>query len=110
MIDKRRITINAGSSIIQIIISGFLVFLLYRFLLEIIGPEKLGIWSLVLSICSITQVANLGMTGSIVKHIADYDAFNDKKKISLAVQTAVISMALFSFAFVMVNKKAVVHE
>ncbi|WDN88254.1 hypothetical protein BuS5_01222 [Desulfosarcina sp. BuS5] len=100
MIDKRRITISAGSSIAQIIISGITVFLLYRFLLETIGPEKLGIWSLVLAISSMTQAANLGMTGSIVKHIADYDAFDDKKKISIAIQTAVISIALFSFVFV----------
>ena len=100
MIDKRRITISAGSSIVQIIVSGITVFLLYRFLLETIGPEKLGIWSLVLAASSMVQAANLGMTGSIVKHIADYDALEDKKKISLAIQTAVISIALFSFVFV----------
>lgn len=99
-LDKRRITINAGSSIIQIIVSGATVFLLYRFLLETIGPAKLGIWALVLSTSSMVQAANLGMTGSIVKHIADYDALKDKRKISLAIQTAVISIALFSFVFV----------
>jgi O-antigen/teichoic acid export membrane protein len=100
MIDKRRITINAGSSIIQIIVSGVTIFLLYRFLLETIGPAKLGIWTLVLATSSIVQAANLGMTGSIVKHIADYDALDEKRKISLAIQTAVISIALFSLVFV----------
>lgn len=100
MVDKRRIVISAGSSVAQVIISGFTVFLLYRYLLEIIGPEKLGIWALVLSVSSMVQAANLGMTGSIVKHIADYDALGDKKKITLATQTAAISIALFSLVFV----------
>ena len=100
MINKRRITINAGSSVVQIIISGITVFLLYRFLLETIGPAKLGIWALVLATSSMVQLSNLGMTGSIIKHIADYNAFDDKKKISMAIQTAVISIALFSFVFV----------
>jgi O-antigen/teichoic acid export membrane protein len=102
MINKRQITISAGSSILQILISGIMVFLLYRFLLEIIGPQNLGIWSLVLSISSMTTLANLGMTGSIIKHIADYDALGDKQKISLAIQTAVISMAVLSLIFVVV--------
>jgi O-antigen/teichoic acid export membrane protein len=100
MIDKRRITISVGASIVQIIVSGITVFLLYRFLLETIGPEKLGIWALVLAASSMVQAANLGMTGSIVKHIADYDALEDKRKISLAIQTAVLSIALFSLVFV----------
>ncbi len=100
MVDKRRIAISAGSSIAQVIISGLTIFLLYRYLLEVIGPEKLGIWALVLSASSMVQGANLGMTGSIVKHIADYDALGDQRKISLATQTAVISIAAFSFVFV----------
>jgi len=100
MVDKRRIAISAGSSVAQVIISGIVIFLLYRYLLETIGAEKLGIWALVLSVSSMVQAANLGMTGSIIKHIADYDALGDKKKITLATQTAAISIALFSLVFV----------
>ncbi len=102
MIDKQRIAHNAGSSVAQVIISGFTTFLLFRYLLEIIGPEELGVWVLVLSAGSMVQAANLGMTGSIVKHIADYDALGDKGKISLATQTAVISIAVFGAVFISV--------
>lgn len=96
MINKKRITINAASSIVQIIVSGIALFILYRMLLETIGPEKLGVWSLVLAASSMVQVAKLGLAGSILKHIADYSAVGDKQKISLATQTAVISIAVFS--------------
>ena len=45
-------------------------------------------------------MSNLGMTGAIVKYIADYDAVNDRTGISLALQTAVISVAASCLVFV----------
>lgn len=83
----------------QVIISGLTVFLLYRYLLETIGAAELGIWALVLAASSTVQAANLGMTGSIIKHIADYDAQSDPNKIGQAVQTAAVSIGLFSMIF-----------
>lgn len=100
MINKRLITLNAASSVIQIVVSGITLFLLYRVLLNTIGAAQLGIWSLVLATSSMVQVANLGLTGSIVKHIADHDAVGDKSQISLVIQTSVISIAIFAFFLV----------
>jgi O-antigen/teichoic acid export membrane protein len=99
MIHKRRILTSATSSVIQIAISGISLFILYRFLLETIGVVQMGIWSLVLAMSSMIQVSNLGLTGSIVKNIADYDALGDKRSIARAIQTAAISIALLSLAF-----------
>ena len=70
MINKKKIAISAGSSIIQTVVSGITVFILFKYILKTIGPEKLGIWSLVLAASSMVQVANLGMSGSIVKNAA----------------------------------------
>lgn len=102
MIDKQKIKTNAISSIVQIIVTGLTLFILYRYLLEIIGPAKLGIWALVLSISSMAQMANLGFSGSIIKYVADYDALGQIDKIISATQTAVISVALLSLAIVIV--------
>jgi O-antigen/teichoic acid export membrane protein len=74
MIQKRCIIANATSSVVQIAISRVALFVLYKFLLETIGGAQMGIWSRVLATSSMIQVANYGLTGSIVKHIADYDA------------------------------------
>jgi O-antigen/teichoic acid export membrane protein len=82
MIEKRRILTNATSSVVQIVISGISLFFLYKFLLETIGVTQLGIWSLVLAMSSMIQVANFGLTGSIVKNIADYDALGDTRSIA----------------------------
>ncbi len=100
MLNKKKLILNAGSSIAQIFVSGIALFILYKYLLIIIGAETLGIWALVLSASSLVQFANLGITGSIVKHIADYDAVGDRDKMSLAVQTAVFSIGALSIAII----------
>ena len=101
MIDKRKIALAAGSSITQTLVGGLTTFILFRYILETIGPEKLGIWSLVIAASSMIQVANLGLSGSIVKHVADCDAIGDKKKMSVVIQTAVISIALFTLVLIL---------
>lgn len=101
MIDKKKLAVSAGSSIIQTVVSGVTTFILFKFILATIGAEKLGIWSLVIAASSTVQVANLGMSGSIVKYVADCDAAGDKKGMSVVIQTTVISIALVTFALIL---------
>ena len=100
MIDKKKIAVSAGSSIVQTVVAGFTTFILFKFILATIGAEKLGIWSLVIAASSTVQVANLGMSGSIVKYVADCDALEDKQGMSVVIQTTVISIALLAFALI----------
>jgi O-antigen/teichoic acid export membrane protein len=100
MVDTRRIVTNAASSVVQIIVSGLTLVILYRYLLETIGVAQLGVWSLVLATSSIIQVANFGLTGTVVKHIAEYDAKGDKKSLAVAVETAVITVAFLSLILI----------
>lgn len=96
MLENRRIATSAMSSIAQIIVSGIALAVLYRYLLETIGVAQLGTWSLVLAMSSMIQITNLGLTGSIVKNIADHDAKGDKHSIELSIQTAAITVAILS--------------
>lgn len=100
MIHTRRILTNATTSVGQVVISGISLFLLYKFLLETIGVTQLGVWSLVLAISSMVQIGNFGLTGAIVKNIASYDARGDKHSIALAIQTAVITVAILSLVLI----------
>jgi O-antigen/teichoic acid export membrane protein len=100
MIEKPGIVKNAGSSVVQIMISGIALVVLYRYLLETIGVAQLGVWSLVLAVSSMIQVANFGLTGSIVKNIADYDGRGDKHSMIRAIQTAAITVALLTLALI----------
>lgn len=93
---ERRLLLNAAMSVVQIIIAGSVLFILYRFLLMTIGIEQLGLWSLVLSTTSITHFANLGFSGSVTKFVAQSVARGEKEKVSRLIQTATLSVAAFS--------------
>ncbi len=84
---KRQILINAFMSIVQIIIISAVLFILYKFLLNTIGVEQLGIWSLVLATTSVSQIASFGLSGSVVKFVAKYIAKEDEKSVSEVIQT-----------------------
>ena len=90
---KRQLVINAIMSVAQIIIISLILFVLYRFLLKVLGIEQLGIWSLVLATTSVTQIANLGFSGSVVKFVAKYVARGESDNVSALIQTAALSVA-----------------
>lgn len=100
--NQRKIFSNALISVIQVIVlSGTLLFL-YRYLLDTIGAEKIGVWSLVLASVSFSKVANLGLSGGIVKFVAKYIAVDDQDSVSRVIQTTLISTALFFSAALIV--------
>lgn len=96
----RQILINAIMSVVQILVISGVLFVLYRFLLNTIGIEQLGIWSLVLATTSVTQIANMGLSGSVVKFVAKYIARKESEKVSAVIQTAALSVGAF-MAFVL---------
>ena len=93
---KSRVLINALMSSIQIVVISVVLFLLYKFLLRTIGVRQLGIWSLILATTSVTQIANFGLSGSIVKFVAKYIARKEIENVSLVLQTAAISISVMA--------------
>jgi O-antigen/teichoic acid export membrane protein len=89
---KNHLLTNAIWSVVQIFTAGACLFLLFRFLLTVLGVERLGIWSLVLATTSVTQVANIGLSGGTVRFVAKYRALKDDDGASSVVQTAAISI------------------
>jgi len=92
---KRQVLINAAMSVCQIVLIGIAIFLLYKFLLVTIGAKQLGIWSIVLATSSVSQIANFGLSGSVVKFVAKYTALRENQNASNVIQTAVISLSGF---------------
>ena len=91
---KRQILINAGMSVVQILVATGAFLYLYRFLLTTIGVEGLGIWSLVLASTSISQVANMGISGGVVKFVAKYFAREERENLHGVIQTACWSLTI----------------
>jgi O-antigen/teichoic acid export membrane protein len=94
-LSKPRIFLNAASSVGYIVAVSVILFILYRYLLLTIGIEQLGIWSLVLAATSITQIANFGLSGSVVKYVAKYAAMERFEEVSVIIQTAALTVAGF---------------
>ena len=91
---KRRLLINAIMSVVQVMVTGVVVFLLYRFLLNTIGVNQLGIWSVVLASASFASIANCGLSGSVVKFVAKYLARGEGETVVSVIQTSVISVGI----------------
>jgi len=104
---RKQVIKNASMSVIQIILIALIYFVLYRYLLNTIGIEQFGIWSLVLATTSVTQIANFGLSGSVVKFVAKYLACGEHETVSKVIQTAVISITLFTGSILVVSYPAV---
>ncbi len=92
---KRQVLINTILSVVQVVIIGGVLFILYRFLFNTIGIEQIGIWSVVLATTSVVNIANLGLTASVVKFVAKYLSHGEEETVSGVIQTSAISIGLF---------------
>jgi len=93
MVNTRRLISNATVSVAQTIISGLVLFFLYRYLIDHLGVEQIGLWSVLLASTSVARLSDMGLTGSVVKFVARYRALKEDKQAADAVQTAAISVA-----------------
>ena len=93
---KKQVIINAILSISRVFVVGISSFILYRVVINSLGIEKLGVWSLVLSTTSITRISDLGFSSSVVKFVAKYRALGKKQRASDFIQTALISIFFIS--------------
>ena len=96
---KKQIFINAIMSVLQVVLLGAILFILYRFLYRTIGVEQVGIWSVVFATTSMASVANLGLSASVVKFVAKYLARGEEGAVVRVIETSVVSIGvLFGLA------------
>ncbi|MDX1547793.1 MAG: lipopolysaccharide biosynthesis protein [Rhodothermales bacterium] len=89
---NRRLLVNALVSAAQVVVVGGAFFVLYRFLLDVLGAADFGVWALVLATTSATAVANLGLAASAVKFVSQYRARGDTVYVAQLIQTAMLSV------------------
>lgn len=90
---SQRLISNATVSVVQTLISGLVLFILYRYLIDHLGIKQLGLWSVILASTSVARLSDMGLTGSVVKFVARYRALGDDVQAADVIQTAVISIA-----------------
>jgi O-antigen/teichoic acid export membrane protein len=94
---KNIISINLGFSLLQSISVAFSYFFLYRILLDALGAEKLGIWSIVLSISTTSNIVSLGIGSSVTRLTAKYNYDKNYCSINkLIITSFLLSSTLFT--------------
>lgn len=78
---------------VQILIVTIVYFILYKYLIDKVGIEQLGIWSLILASTSVLNISNLGFSSSVIKYVAKYYSLNDKNKIVSIIHTSLLTVA-----------------
>jgi O-antigen/teichoic acid export membrane protein len=88
------ITRNAIMAVAQAVISGIVLFLLYRYLLKTIGSELVGTWAIANATASLSRIGEMGFTGSAVKFTARSIARGKNNEASEVVQTTAITVGV----------------
>lgn len=84
---------NITASVVQVVVSGVIMFVLYRRILDILGTEQLGIWSVVLATASASRIGELGLSAGVTRFVARYRALERDEASGRAMQTAALSIA-----------------
>jgi O-antigen/teichoic acid export membrane protein len=99
---KRKATplfINSISAILQTLIYTVLIAILYRCIIDILGVNMLGVWSVILSTTSLAGLTNSGITSSITKFVSQYYAVEDIKNIQRTLDTSIILIGSITLIF-----------
>ncbi len=87
---KNKLIKNSLSAIIQVIVVGLIYLFLYRYLLDTIGIELLGVWSLIIATTSLALIANFGISTSIIKFVSTYYTRGDFESLKKLIFTSCV--------------------
>lgn len=83
-----------GLSLLQVLINAAVHIILYRLVVTSLGVAQLGVWSVVMSITSMTSLVNSGLSGAVTTFVARFRARDELERISAVIQTTVLTTAL----------------
>jgi O-antigen/teichoic acid export membrane protein len=92
-VEKKRLLPNAVFAVLQVVISGGVLFFLYGYLLRSIGSEALGMWTLLMAATSLATISNLGLASGLVSFVSKYLAEGEGENAVSAIETTILSVA-----------------
>jgi len=92
--NKKRL--NIPSVIIEHIISTITMFIVYRLVITALGISALGLWSILISIFSLTSIGTSGFASSAVKFVSKYVSKGDNNKLKQVIETTFVVVLVFS--------------
>lgn len=92
---KRNIFFNA----LQVLLSTAIVFLTYRQLTELLGPEKFGFWSLTFAVLSGGKIIEMGLGTAVYKKVAECDPQEEHEKTEIFTGALFLQVIIFILLF-----------
>jgi O-antigen/teichoic acid export membrane protein len=81
-------------------LSGIILFVIYRQLIGFLGSAVFGLWALLISFCSFLRLADFGLSGALVKFVAMRYASADKAVFAMVGSAfGIATVATFVIAF-----------
>jgi O-antigen/teichoic acid export membrane protein len=99
---RQRLAKNAAAAIVQVVLTGAILFELYRFLNRHLTVEQIGVWSIVLASAAVGRVVDLGLGGGVVKFVAEHLGRGERQLAVTTIQMSFVGMTLFTGAVCLV--------
>ncbi len=99
-----KIVHNVASGWVRLLVTAPVPFLLTPFLLRHLGTQGFGAWAVLVSINSLTSLVDIGVVGTLTKHVSQYNAEQDYSSLSRIVSAGIlIFVAVAVLAVVLAN-------
>lgn len=102
-LSDKRISRNVMATVTQVLISGVVFFVLYRYLYDRLGVEQIGVWSLVFAATSVSRIGDLGLSAGVVRFVAQALGRGDTERAAEVVQTVVMTLGIFMAALLAIG-------
>lgn len=83
---------NALASSLQVLVTSATLLLLYRFLVQTLGVEQVGIWSIVMASVGIARLADLGFGSGVTRFVATDLARHDPESAAMTIAMSALTM------------------
>jgi len=87
-------------------------FLLTPYMVSMLGPQRFGVWSLILGVTSYCNLFDLGISTSLVKYTSEYYAKKDYKAINSTISTGFLVylfLAIIVVGLVSISANSILH-
>src|SRR5579863_7626733 len=85
-----KIVHNVASGLIRLVLIAPVPFLLTPFLLRHLGTQGFGAWAVFLSINSLTSLADIGVMGTLTKHVSEHYTLQDYTNLNKVVNAGIL--------------------
>lgn len=101
-LSRKHISKNIVATVAQVVVTGVVFFVLYRYLYDRLGVEQIGVWSLVLAATAVSRIGELGLSAGVVRFVAQAFGRGDAQRAADVVQTVALTLGVLMATLLMV--------